>query len=173
MVVIASAFLAPSFLPLMGALISRRLTSQGVITGFFLGLASGLALLGVRTWLLPHGDWPWLKANYDGASILINTGMTILGMWAGTMLSHASTADESKYDLIFSAPEQPAPAGPVGGEAIDLQKIVSIATIAVASLLAVAGVLAPSWSARFTDIAIAMCLAGLARYRLHRARLQR
>jgi SSS family transporter len=170
MVVIASAFLAPSFLPLMGALVSRRLTSRGVVVGFFLGLASGLTLLGVRTWLLPKGYWPWLHANFDGASILINTGMTVAGMWVGTLLSHVSPIEAGKYDLIFSGGEKLEASTPAGTQAIDLQKIISIATIVVAALLAVAGLLAPSFTARFTDLAIGLCLAVLACFRLRGAR---
>ncbi len=172
MVLIAGAFIAPSFLPLMGALVSRRLTSQGVIAGFFLGITSGLALLGMRSWVLPHGYLPWLEENYDGASLLINTGMTVIGMWAGTLLSHATAREGIKYDSIFSAGEQLRAPAPVGGRAIDLEKIISIATLAVAALLAVAGLLAPSSAARATDLAIACCLAVLGWFRVRRTKMR-
>src|SRR6185437_2138296 len=110
MVLIATAFIAPSFLPLMAALVSRRVTSQGIITGFFLGLATGLSLLAARAWLLPHGYFPWLLANFDGASLLINTGMTVAGMWIGTVLSGQEEVNARKFDLIFRTPELPASA---------------------------------------------------------------
>ena len=173
MVVIASAFLAPAFLPLMGALISRRLTSRGVVTGFFLGLTTGLALLAIRAWLLPRGYWPWLQANFDGASILINTGMTVVGMWAGSLTAGDASEDARKYDLIFNNHEQPAAhSAAMATSAIDLQKIISIATIAVAGLLALAGVLAPARTARVTDLVIGLSIAALGGYRLYRARLR-
>jgi SSS family solute:Na+ symporter len=170
MVLIATAFIAPSFLPLMGALISRRLTAQGVVTGFFLGLATGLALLAARAWLLPHGYWPWLLANFDGASLLINTTMTVVGMWAGTVMSGASQANFRKYDLVFGGQEQPASAASRSRSAIDLQKIIAIATFAVAALLGVAGLLAPARSACITDLAIASVIVTLGWLRLRGVR---
>ena len=172
MVLIATAFLAPSFLPLMGALISRRLTSQGVVTGFFLGLATGLSLLAARAWLLPDGYWPWLLANFDGASLLINTGMTIVGMWAGTVISGSSEANALNYDLVFKTQEQPAPAASQARSAIDLQKIIAIATFAVAALLGVAGLLAPAPTARVTDLMIAALIIALGWLRLRGGRQQ-
>jgi SSS family solute:Na+ symporter len=169
MVLIATAFLAPSFLPLMAALVSRRVTSHGIVTGFFLGLATGLSLLAARAWILPHGYWPWLLANFDGASLLINTGMTVVGMWVGTLIAGTSPEDARKYDLIFHAYEAPASAASQAKSAVDLQKIISIATLAVAALLAVAGLIAPAWTARITDLAIALIIAALGWLRLHSA----
>ena len=168
MVLIATAFIAPSFLPLMAALVSRRVTSQGIIVGFFLGLATGLTLLAARAWLLPQGSW--LLANFDGASLLINTGMTVVGMWIGTVISGQQQANARKYDLIFRAPEQPAPAAYQTKSAVDLQKIIAIATFAVAALLAIAGLLAPAQTARITDLAIAALIFVLGWLRLHSAR---
>lgn len=168
MVLIATAFIAPSFLPLMAALVSRRVTSQGIIVGFFLGLATGLTLLAARAWLLPQGSW--LLANFDGASLLINTGMTVMGMWVGTVISGQQEANARKYDLIFRTPEQSAPAAYQTKSAVDLQKIIAIATFAVAALLAVAGLVAPAQTARITDLAIAALIFVLGWLRLHSAR---
>ena len=161
MVVIASAFIAPSFLPLMGALVSRKLTTQGVITGFFLGLTSGLTLLALRTWAMPHGFWPWMSYNFDGASILVNTGFTILGMWAGTRLFHKTGHESEKFDQMFANRENESVSAPAHAQTLDLHRIVSISTMAVGGLLAVAGVIAPVRSARFIDLAIATCFVAL------------
>src|SRR5690348_8947715 len=168
MVLIATAFIAPSFLPLMAALVSRRVTSQGIIAGFFLGLATGLAMLAARAWLLPQGSW--LLANFDGASLLINTGMTVVGMWIGTVLSGQQEVNARKHDLIFRTPEQPAPAASRSKSAIDLQKIIAIATFAVATLLAIAGLVAPAATARITDLSIAALIFFLGWLRLHSSR---
>jgi len=168
MVLIATAFIAPSFLPLMAALVSRRVTSHGIITGFFLGLATGLTMLAARAWLLPQGSW--LLANFDGASLLINTGMTVVGMGIGTVLSGQQEVNARKHDLIFRTPEQPASAATRAKSAIDLQKIIAIATFAVAALLAVAGLVAPASTARITDLSIAALIFFLGWLRLHSSR---
>ncbi len=166
MVIIASAFLAPSFLPLLGALASRRLTGRGVILGFFLGLSTGLGLLAARAWLLPHGYWPWLRTNFDGVSILINTGMTMLGMWLGSLASVSSEASSRSYDAIFGTPEpNPAPAS-VAGEHAGVQTVIAFATLTVAALLGLAGLLAPTASARAADLSIAFLISTLGGHRL-------
>ena len=94
-------------------------------------------------------------------------------MWLGSLIEGVSSEDARKYDLIFSNHEQDAAhAAPMVKGAIDLQRIISIATIAVAGLLALAGVLAPARTARITDLAIGLSIAGLGGYRLYRARLR-
>jgi len=170
MVLMATAFIAPSFVPLMGALVSRRLNWQGVVVGYFLGLGVGLSLLAVRAWVLPHGHWPWLLANFDGASILINTGVTIAGMWLGTMIFGTAGSQEVKFDQIFTHAEHAPASAQGGGQKMEQVKVISLSTVAVGVLLGIAGVLAVTRVARFTDLTIAICLVSLGAYRLYRAR---
>ncbi len=159
MVVIASAFLAPSFLPLMGALVSRRLNTQGIVLGYVLGLSTGLSLLAIRNWA--PGLWPWLHANYSGAAILINTAVTVGGMWAGSLLFRTSPSEAKRSEAFFAAKEEPIqPARRAGGVAMQ-RSIVGYSTAAVGGLLALAGLLANSASARLADLAIALVLIGL------------
>ena len=82
---------------------------------------------------------------------------------------YSSPEDARKYDLIFHAYEAPASAASQVKSAVDLQKIISIATLAVAALLAVAGLIAPAWTARITDLAIALIIAALGWLRLYSA----
>ena len=166
MVVIASAFIAPSFLPLMGALVSRRLNWQGIVVGFFLGLASGLTLLGLRTWWFPRGHWHWLQANFDGASILINTALTVIGMALGTLVFGATGTQEEKFNQVFGQVER---AGPRARGRLDQARIIALSTIAVGGLLGVAGAVASSSSARLTDLGTAFLLLSLGFYRLRRS----
>lgn len=169
MVVLASAFLAPSFLPLMGALVSRRLTPQGIVTGFVLGLSTGLTLLAIRYWAL--GFWPWLDANYGGASILINTSVTIAGMWVGTVLFRTSPEQAEKSRAFFAeAQEPPAPPSRREEALRAHQRIVAYSTATVGGLLGLASLLASSSTARITDLAIGLFLAGLAWERLKASR---
>jgi solute:Na+ symporter, SSS family len=163
MVVIASAFIAPSFLPIMGALVSRRLNWQGVVVGFFLGLASGLTLLALRTWWLPLGHWRWLQYNFDGASILINTAITIAGMGLGTLVFGVAGSQQEKFNQVFGNAEYPALR--IRGK-LDQQRVIAFSTLAVGSLLGLAGIVATSRSARITDLGIAVCLLSLGSYRL-------
>jgi SSS family transporter len=165
MVVIASAFIAPSFLPVMGALVSRRLNWQGVVAGFVLGLASGLTLLALRTWWLPSGHLPWLLYNFDGASILINTTITIAGMIVGTLIFGTAGTQQEKFNQVFGKVGYPALRL---REKLDQQAVVAFSTIAVGALLALAGLVAASRGARTTDLVIAFFLISLGIYRQRR-----
>jgi SSS family solute:Na+ symporter len=173
MVLMASAFIAPSFVPLMGALVSRRLNWQGVTVGYFLGLAVGLSLLGLRTWYLPLGHWPWLKANFDGASVLINTAVTVGGMWIGTMIFGTAESQQKKYNLIFGHAELPAPSTPAKQQQREQVAVIAFATAAVGVLLAIAGVIASSPTARLTDIGVGLSFIAIAAYRIRTVRARR
>jgi SSS family transporter len=170
MVLMASAFIAPSFVPLMGALVSRRLNWQGVTVGYFLGLGVGLSLLGLRAWYLPHGHWSWLASNFDGASVLINTAVTVGGMWGGTMLFGTAKTQQKKYDQIFEHAERVASATEAKQQHREQVTLIAFATAAVGLLLAIAGIIASSLTARLTDICVGLSLIAIATYRIRTAR---
>lgn len=172
MVLLASGFIAPSFVPLMGALVSRRLNWQGVTVGYFLGLAVGLSLLGLRTWYFPHGHWHWLAANFDGASVLINTAVTVGGMWIGTMLFANVENQQAKYNQIFERAEPAASAAPAK-EQPEQVSVIALASAAVGVLLAVAGLIASSPTARITDLCVGSGFIAIAAYRIRMARTRR
>lgn len=168
MVVIASAFLAPAFLPLLGALVSRRLNSQGIVLGFVLGLAMGLSLLAIRNFA-PH-FWPWIHTNYSGAAIIINTSVTIAGMWLGSVIFQTSPGEAQRSEAFFAeTSDSIAPKGRSADGGTMQRKIVGYSTGAVAALLAIAGLLANSNGARLTDLAIALVLAGLGWLRMRQS----
>lgn len=174
MVLLASAFIAPSFVPLMGALVSRRLNWQGVTIGYFLGLAVGLSLLGLRAWYFPQGHWHWLAANFDGASVLINTAVTVGGMWIGSLIFGSAESQRKRYDQIFEDADRPASPAPAK-QRLEQATVIAFATAAVGLLLAIAGVIASSPAARLTDICVGLGLVAIAAYRIRmqRARLHR
>lgn len=167
MVLLASAFIAPSFVPLMAALVSKKLNWQGVVVGYFLGLTMGLTLLGMRTWYFPKGHWPWMAQNYDGASVLVNTGVTIFGMVIGTYLFGEKRVQQEKYDGVFAS------VGPaivqVAGQRMEQTKVIAFAGASVGSLLCIAGLLAASRGAREIDLALGAALIGMGVYRARRA----
>jgi hypothetical protein len=49
---------------------------------------------------------------------------------------------------------------------LDQQRVIAFSTLAVGSLLGLAGIVATSRSARITDLGIAVCLLSLGSYRL-------
>jgi SSS family transporter len=173
MVLMASAFIAPSFVPLMGALVSKRLNWQGVTVGYFLGLAVGLSLLGLRAWYFPHGHWPWLAANFDGASVLINTACTIGGMFIGTMIFGTANSQQQKYDQIFEREEPATATTPGKNKQREQVRVIAVSTIAVGILLAVAGVIASSLAARLTDLCLGSAMIVPAAYRMRSAHHKR
>jgi len=134
--------------------------------GFFLGLASGLTLLGLRTWWFPRGHWHWLQANFDGASILINTAVTVAGMALGTLLFGAAENQEEKFNQVFGQVEHVGIR--IRGK-LDQEKIIACSTVAVGVLLGIAAIVAASSGARLTDSGIAVCLLSLGFYRLRRS----
>jgi Na+/proline symporter len=166
MVLLASAFIAPSFVPLMAALVSKKLNWQGVVVGYFLGLGTGLTLLGMRSWYFPKGHWQWMAQNYDGAAVLINTAVTILGMALGTKLFGAKHSQAAKYKQMFAQPG--AVAGYDPRQRVEQVKVIAYASAAVGALLCVAGLLAVSRGARTIDLAVGAVLIALAAYRISR-----
>ena len=66
-------FLPPTVLPILGGLLSRRLSAAGAMAGFFVGIGIGLGLLCYK--------WTFKPANlsaFQAASILIPAGITAL-----------------------------------------------------------------------------------------------
>ena len=168
MVLLASAFIAPSFVPLLAALVSKKLNWQGVVIGYFLGLATGLTLLGMRSWYFPKGHWHWMAQNYDGAAVLINTAVTILGMAIGTMLFRSKYSEQAKYEKMFTHTGAVAQASGTG-QKLEQVKVIAYASAAVGALLCIAGLLAVARSARVLDLVVGAALIAMGSYRVSRA----
>lgn len=166
MVVVAGVFLAPAFLPLMAALTVPGLNWKGALTGLILGLASGFLMLAVKTWYVPHLGPGWVKNGFDGITILINTSVTILGMYLGTVLFR-TTASERKSSSDFFLPAEPSSKPTAGNEDQLHQTPIAKVTMAVGGLLALAGLISGSRIAGVIDVGVALVLfaMGLALYR--------
>ena len=154
MVTVAGVFLAPSYLPLLAALISRRLTSRGALMGYILGIACGLGMLMARFSLAPHHSAEWMR-TYDGISILLNTSVTILGMWAGTVLFATAAAELDRIQAFFLDYDRAEIRNPA---ATDPGKSLAKTTLAVGGLLALAAALASAIEAKVIDITVAAVL---------------
>jgi SSS family solute:Na+ symporter len=157
MVTVAGVFLAPSYLPLLAALISRRLTWKGAMMGYCCGIVSGFAMLLWRFSLLSHHNAGWMRA-YDGMSILLNTAVTITGMWAGSVLLHSSPAEQRQIESFFDKLDQPI-VRPAAGEGPGTA--LAKTTIAVGGLLAAAAAMTPALEARLIDFGVALVLIAI------------
>lgn len=168
MVTVAGVFMAPSFLPLLIALVSRKLNACGALTGYIAGIASGGILLGLRFGLAHHHAAAWMR-NYDGVSILVNTAVTALGMVAGSLLWPSGAAERQKIQHFFQQFDLPVIAP--NTSAATHRGPIANTTIAVGGLLGAAGLLSTATSARIMDLAVALCLIGLgASFHLRRGR---
>jgi len=147
-------FLAPSYLPLLAALSWRRLTWKGALLGYSLGIASGFTMLFLRFALAPHHPDVWMR-SFDGISILLNTALTMAGMWAGSRLLSSSAGEQGRIETFFQKFDQPvARAAANQGLGSALAKT----TIAVGGLLAAAAVLTPALEGKAIDFAVALAL---------------
>jgi SSS family transporter len=157
MVTVAGVFLAPSYLPLLAALTVRALTWKGALTGYIAGIISGFGMLGLRFAEASHHTAQWLR-DFDGISIMVNTLVTIAGMWIGSRFLAAGSAERLQIQRFFQAMEQPvaAPAASKGPRA-EIARV----TIAVGALLGVAGLVSSSLDAKAMDAAVAAILIAI------------
>jgi len=152
MVTVFGVFLAPTLLPLLIGLLSKRATAAGSLTGFFLGLASGLIMLLLKTFWSGVAQFPGGEYEFEGIALILNTAMTIVGVIVGSMLSRRSEAEENsvaEFSVRMAHPvdvhESPQPSG------LETGPILPIATVSVAILIGVAGVISHSAFARWLD----------------------
>jgi Na+/proline symporter len=161
MVTVLGLFMAPTFLPLLAGLTVRRLNWQGALAGFLGGLSTGLVMLAVKTWWLP-GHPEINTYTFEGISILANIGVTVVGLWAGTILAGSSVADRDQTGQFFAALDHPiqpdeVPAGGTNPAA----PVLGLSTLAVGLLLAVAGALSGSRTAQMIDFSTAAVLVAI------------
>jgi solute:Na+ symporter, SSS family len=162
MVTVLGLFMAPTFLPLLAGLTVRRLTWQGAFAGFLCGLTTGLAMLALKTW------WPGARTifgstyNFEGVSLLANTAATILGMTMGTLLFQRTPSEEARVNAFFAALDEPIrPEEVPADRGNPAAPVLAVSTIGVGALLAVAGMISGSTTARVIDLAVGLVLVGI------------
>jgi solute:Na+ symporter, SSS family len=166
MVTVAGVFLAPSYLPLLAALVSRRLTWKGAMMGYCFGILTGFAMLLWRFSLAPHHPPGWMRA-YDGITILFNTAVTVAGMWAGSVFLSHSPAEQGKIETFFEKLDRPVTRTASGqGPGTALART----TLAVGGLLAAAAGLTPTLDAKIIDFGVALVLMAIGAAMWMRAR---
>ncbi len=174
MVTVLGLFMAPTLLPLLAGLTVRRLNWQGAFSGFLGGLLTGLAMLALKLWWLPArpgGATAEALNNFEGVSLLVNAAMTVLGMIAGTLLSSRTAEAETRVAEFFTALDRPVVASevPPSGTSGALP-VIGASTLGVGALLAVAGLLSNTFTARAIDLSIGafLMLLGVLFIRRHK-----
>jgi len=151
MVTVFGLFIAPTFLPLLAGLTIERITWKGALVGFVAGLFTGIVMLALQTWYLPHVpgiSHEFANYTFEGISILLNTAVTILGMWAGSVWLPATSEEWTRIEDFFRNLKRPITSEEVPEKrTISPGPAIAWATIGVAVLLIVAGF----WS----DLAVA------------------
>jgi len=163
MVTIFGLFLAPTMLPILAGLTVRWLTWRGALAGFIAGLATGFIAFILKTWYLariPGMQGTWASYRFESISIVSTILMTALGMWLGSILPKRDEAERAKVAAFFRDLDTPVQSSEIGGSGSDSSRpALGAATIVVGSLLVLAGTLATSNGARWTDITCGLGLA--------------
>ncbi|MGH9398160.1 MAG: sodium:solute symporter family transporter [Terriglobia bacterium] len=170
MVTVFGLLMAPTLLPLLAGLTVRSLTRKGALAGFVVGLLTGGFTLAVKTWYLPtlKGISPeWANYTFEGISILINIAATILAMWLGTVCFSTDEEEQTRIRRFFVALDRPVAASEVGKTGASPLRAIGVATMGVGALLALAGILSHSSTARIMDLAVGagLIVLGVAYYR--------
>jgi uncharacterized sodium:solute symporter family permease YidK len=123
-------FLPPTVLPILGGLLSRRLSAAGAMAGFFVGIGIGLGLLLYK--------WTFKPANlsaFQAASILIPAGITalVLVVAAYAFPARGEAAERASQFLArlgrtAIASESQASPAPVAGLVIAIMGLVLVVT---------------------------------------------
>lgn len=164
MVTAFGVLLAPTLLPLLATLLFRKLSSKGVVCGFFSGMICGIVTLTSKTIYLAHtGSAATQTLDYrlEGFSIFANITATCIGMALGSMLLATSTDEQRRTVAFFQRLDTP-----ITAEESNIPKtqsdsssfIIRLSTLAVALLLIASGILATATAARRIDIAIGVTL---------------
>ena len=165
MVTVFGVFLAPTLMPMLAALVSKHVTATGAVAGFSLGLASGTAMLLVKTYWI-HADAGSSAAyEFEGIALLTNLGMTILGLVIGSVLGERGADEKARTNEFYSrlclpvlASEMPEPTPAAMG------RILPVSTGAVAAFIAIAGAISRHSSARWIDEGTALFFVGVSAF---------
>ena len=156
MVTVLGVLVAPTLLPVLCLLIWRSLSAGGVICGLCSGLLAGICMVLVDQLVLRPQHLPdnTLLA-WQGAAILINTSVTILGLYIGSKIWSAVGAEKERTKRFFAALEKPVLPGELReNKAVSHPAtIIGFTTCAVALLLIAAGAISGVRSARLIDFA--------------------
>lgn len=176
MVSVLGLFMAPTLMPLLAGLVSPRLNWQGALGGFLCGLFTGIVMLALSIWWPDAATVFGSSFNFEGVSLLFNTGATILGMIAGSLLFHSSAKNQEEARQFFVELAKPVEASENAvGEKENPAPVLAFSTASVGTLLVIAGAISGSMEARLIDIGIGLFFGAISLvflYRVRRAKRQ-
>jgi SSS family transporter len=157
MVTVFGIFTAPTLLPLLVGLVSRKATARGALTGFVAGLATGLIMLWVKVFWKGAGTFWGGSYGLEGFSLMMNTLMTLLGILVGSTIGERSSKEAAAAGAFLATLRKPV----LGAEqqataAFSIQAVLALSTISVALLIGVAGAVSRTSFARWLDEAAAL-----------------
>ena len=162
MVTVLGLFLSPTLIPLLAGLTTRRVNATGAFTGFAAGLLAGFLMLALKTWWPPADSILGSSYNFEGASLLLNTTMTLLGMVLGSRFSRTPAKERQRAQGFFaemqhsfiSTPAKIPRANPAG-------PALAAATLGMGALITIAGLISNSYTARNVDCAVGVALIAI------------
>jgi solute:Na+ symporter, SSS family len=175
MVTVLGIFLSPTLIPLLAGLTTRRVNATGAFTGFLVGLLTGFLMLSLKIWWPPADSIFGSAYNFEGASLMLNTAMTLLGMVLGSRFSRTPADEQQRTSAFFAAMQDSRdgiPAKVSGGNPAG--PALAASTLAMGALIVVAGLISGSVIARSVDSAagVTLILIGILLYmRANRHRL--
>jgi SSS family transporter len=162
MVTVLGLFMAPTLLPLLAGLVSRRLNWQGAFAGFLCGLTTGGSMLALRTWWAGAATIFGSSYNFEGVSLLANAGATILGLVAGILLFHTSTEKAEDARQFFVELDKPVQESETpAGEEQNTASVLAFSTAGVGALIIAAGLISGSEKARVIDLGVGALFAAI------------
>lgn len=145
MVTVFGVFLAPTLMPILAALVTKKVTARGALWGFTAGLASSVLMLAVKL------HWPAIAQRagggfqFEGISLLVNLAFTLLGLVLGSRFfprSEEEARRAEEFQAKLSTPVQSGGSTATGSSTMGM--ILPISTASVAVLIGIAGAISHS-----------------------------
>jgi SSS family transporter len=162
MVTVLGLFLSPTLIPLLAGLTTRRVNAKGAFSGFLAGLLTGLLMLSLKTWWPPADTVLGSSYNFEGASLLLNTAMTLLGMALGSRFSRTPADEQRRTKAFFAAMQHSRVSSPAAAlRANPAAPALAAATLTMGALIVIAGLISHSNTARTVDSAVGIILVAI------------
>lgn len=162
MVTVLGLFLSPTLIPLLAGLSTRRVNARGALTGFLFGLLTGFGMLALETWWHQAASMFGSIFNFEGASLLANTVMTILGMILGSRFFRTPLDEQKRTEQFFRAMDRPTEAPRDRTQAPNPSRpVLAAATIGMGMLITVSGLISNTTMARLIDSSVGLILIAI------------
>ena len=163
MVTVFGLFMAPTLLPLLAGLTVRWVSARGALFAFIMGLTTGIAMLLFKNYWKPASTIFGSPYGFEGASLIMNTLMTLLGLVIGSLLWKRGHEEQNRTTRFFEKLDRP-----VLGEVIPKDvasgssPVLALSTLGVALLLGAAGAFSHSRFATRLDVGASIVFAVIA-----------